>query len=235
MTSVGPIDETEVLRLPRWLKAVAASFLTLVLAAMAFAVFEPIQVLPRIRLAPGYGLVSADGSLATSEDARGVVTLYSFAPTDCDERCDDMFETLATVQRRIGEEVDLGETEFRIVTIALDGVDDPTALEAAATASGADGEAWRWYGGDETTIETVVANGFRRWYEPTDEGRVDFDPAFVLVDGNGLIRGDYRYQTLSSDHDKFVRHTEILAEEIRNANGATALAYEAAHLFLCYP
>ena len=29
----------------------------IILAAIAFAVFEPIQVLPRIRLAPGYLLV----------------------------------------------------------------------------------------------------------------------------------------------------------------------------------
>jgi protein SCO1/2 len=232
---VGPVDEDETLRIPRWLKAVAASFFTLALAAVAFAVFEPIQVLPRIRLAPGYGLVADDGSVATSEDARGQVTLYSFAPTDCGDRCDAMFDTLATVQDRIGREVDLGSTEFKLVTIAIDGVEDPGALSEAARASGADGVNWRWYGGDEDAIETVVARGFRRWFERDTDGELAFDPAFVLVDGNGLIRGDYRYQTLAADHDKFVRHAEILAEEIRYADGPTALAYEAAHLFLCYP
>lgn len=213
----------------------AASFATLVVAALAFAIFEPIQVLPRIRLAPGYGLVAEDGSFVSSEDARGAVTLYSFAPTDCGERCDSMFATLARVQDRVADEIDLGDTDFRIVTIALDGVEDPAVLARAATEAGADGERWRWYGGDEATTRTVVAQGFRRWYEPAEDGGVDFDPAFVLVDGNGLIRGDYRYQTLAADDDKFVRHAAILAEEIRNADGATALAYEAAHLFLCYP
>ena len=213
----------------------AATFFTLALAAVAFAVFEPIQVLPRLRLAPGYGLVSDDGSFATSEDARGAVTLYSFAPTDCGDRCAPMFDTLATVRDRIDDEVDLGETDFRIVTIALDGIDDPAELAAAAVASGADGERWHWYGGDEATIDTVVARGFRRWFERGSDGEIDFDPAFIIVDGNGVVRGDYRYQTLAADDDKLVRHTEILAEEIRNADGATALAYEAAHLFLCYP
>lgn len=213
----------------------AASFLTIVVAAMAFAIFEPIQVLPRIRLAPGYGLTADDGSFVSSEDARGDVILYSFAPTDCGDRCDAMFTTLARVQERIADEVDLGDTDFRIVTIALDGVDDPAVLARAAAESGADGERWRWYGGDEATTRTVVALGFRRWYEPTADGGIDFDPAFVLVDGNRLIRGDYRYQTLAADDDKFVRHAAILAEEIRNSEGAAALAYEAAHLFLCYP
>jgi protein SCO1/2 len=229
------VPEEEVLRIPRWLKAVAATFATLVVAAMAFAIFEPIQVLPRIRLAPGYGLVADDGSFVSSEDARGDVTLYSFAPTDCGERCDAMFATLGRVRQRIETEVDLGDTEFRLVTVALDGVDDPEVLARAAQASGADGVRWRWYGADDETTRTVVAGGFRRWYERTDEGTIDFDPTFVLVDGNGLIRGDYRYQTLAADDDKFVRHATILAEEIRNADGATAVAYEAAHLFLCYP
>ncbi len=197
--------------------------------------FEPIQVLPRIRLAPGYGLTADDGSFVSSETARGAVTLYSFAPTDCGDECAEMFTTLATVQERIDEEVDLGDTDFRIVTIALDGVADPGALAAAAEQSGADGTNWRWYGADEDTTRTVVAAGFRRWYERADDGSIDFDRAMVLVDGNGLIRGEYRYQTLAADHEKFVRHAGILADEIRNADGATALAYEAAHLFLCYP
>lgn len=234
--SVGvAVDVDETLHLPRWLKAFGAAFLAFGLAAIAFAVFEPIQVLPRLRLAPGYGLISDDGSLATSEDARGEVTLYSFAPTTCGDGCDDLFATLATVQERVADEIDLGDTEFRIVTIALDQVDDGATLARAAEASGADGTTWRWYGGDETTIDTVVASGFRRWFERSADGSIEVDPAFMLVDGNGVIRGDYRYQTLAADHDKLVRHTEILAEEIRNANGATALAYEAAHLFLCYP
>lgn len=213
----------------------AASFATLVVAAMAFAIFEPIQVLPRLRLAPGYGLTSADGSFVTSEDGRGTVTLYSFAPTDCGERCDPMFATLRRVQDRIDDEVDLGGTRFRMVTIAIDGVDDPAVLATAIQRSGADGLRWQWLGGDEATTRNVVAGGFRRWYEATPGGTIEFDPAFVLVDGNGLIRGDYRYQTLAADDDKLIRHTNILAEEIRHADGPAAVAYEAAHLFLCYP
>ena len=58
---------------------------------------------------------------------------------------------------------------------------------------------------------------------------------FLLVDGNGVLRGDYRYQTLADDADKLVRHIGLLGAEIRNSDGASAVAYEAAHLFLCYP
>jgi protein SCO1/2 len=216
------------------LKAVACCFVAVVIAAMAFAIFEPIQVLPRFRLAPGYSLVADDGSAVTSEDGRGTVTLYSFAPMNCDSRCDAMFETMRVVERRVGSEVDFGDTEFRLVTIALDG-DGPEGLADAAARSGADGRTWRWVGGDERSVRNVVAVGFERYYEVDDAGAVSFDPGFVLVDGNGVIRGEYRYQTLASDADKFIRHFQILADEVRNAEGAVAVAYEAAHLFLCYP
>lgn len=221
--------------LPRWFKLAAVGFAVLIGAAMAFAIFEPIQVLPRIRLAPGYSLTTADGATMNSELGRGTVTLYSFATTDCGDRCDEMFDTLRQVQDRVVDEVDLGAAEFRVVTIALDPVDGPAELAAAAEASGADGIRWQWIGGDATSIRRIVGTGFRRFFEESSSGEITFDPSFVIVDGNGVVRGDYRYQTLADDADKLIRHTEILAEEIRYADGPAALAYEAAHLFLCYP
>ena len=203
---------------------------------MAFAIFEPIQVLPRIRQAPGYAMTDQHGQLFTSETARGAVTLYTFAPTDCDDRCRSIEATMAEVAERTAVEVDLGGAPLHLVTVALDDGPTPAELDAAAARSGADGDVWRWVGGEADDVERLVASGFHRWFEMSDDGgTVEFDPGFVLVDGNGVIRGEYRYQTLASDGDKLVHHIEILAEEIRLAKGATAVAYEAAHLFLCYP
>ncbi|MFV0260198.1 MAG: SCO family protein [Acidimicrobiales bacterium] len=216
----------------------AGLFALLVVAGIAFAVFQPITVLPRMRLAPGYSLTGADGTSATSEDARSTLTLYSFAPVDCGDACDELFATLAVVRDQVAADVDLEGTDFRIVTIALDDLspaEAPDALREATVRSGADGDRWRWVGGDALEVQTVVGSGFRVWSETEPDGEIAFDPAFVLVDGNGLIRGDYRYRTVSSDDDKLIRHTEILATEVRNAEGPAAVAYEAAHLFLCYP
>ncbi len=105
----------------------------------------------------------------------------------------------------------------------------------AAEASGADGETWQWLGGSESEIRTVVGAGFQRFYEIKTDGSIRFDPGYVLVDGAGVVRGEYRYQTLADDSDKITSHVAVLAEEIRYADGAGAIAYEAAHLFLCYP
>ncbi len=223
---------------PRWLKAAFGVFAVVVASALAFAILEPIQVLPRIRLAPGYALTDADGRTVTSETARGELTLYTFAPTDCDSACDDIFTTMDEVGRRVDAEVDLGRVDFRRITIALDPEPTSAELSSAMTRSGADGWAWRWLGGEEAVVRQVVGAGFRRFYEADRNdpaAPIRFDPGYVLVDGTGVIRGEYRYQTLASDADKLVHHVDILAAEVRNASGATAVAYEAAHLFLCYP
>ncbi|MFV9672430.1 MAG: SCO family protein, partial [Acidimicrobiia bacterium] len=108
-------------------------------------------------------------------------------------------------------------------------------LTAEADAFGADGLVWRFATGEEAHLANVVKAGFKVWYEEQDDGSFVFDPTLILVDGWGVIRGEYEYQTLKSDADKIIHHLDILTEEIRNANGAAGLAYEAAHLFLCYP
>ncbi len=229
------VDPDEEFSLPRSLKILAGIFVLFIAGAMAFVIFEPIQVLPRIRLAPGYAMLSQDGSPVSSEAARGTVTLYNFAPTGCTTECEDMNRTMADVQAWVGTDLDLGDVDFRLVTIALDPVENSDQLVEAAARSGSDGVNWIWIGGDQTTIENVAGTGFRRFFETQDDGSIRFDPGYVLVDGNGVVRGDYRYQTLADDSDKLTSHLQILADEIRYANGATAIAYEAAHLFLCYP
>jgi protein SCO1/2 len=212
----------------KWLIGIGAVVLV---GVMAFAIFEPVQVLPRIRVAPGFALVDQSGAAFTSEDGRGAVTLYTFLPTDCGDECTGVNETMREVGAAAA--VDLADADFRQVTVALD-TGDPARLTAAASRSGADGEVWRWVGADETTLHDVVGEGFRVFYEETSDG-VEFDPVFVIVDSAGLIRGDYRYSTLASDTDRLSRHISLLGAELRNSEGAASLVYEAAHIFLCYP
>lgn len=204
-----------------------------VAGVMAFAIFEPVQVLPRIGLGPGFSFIDQAGSAYTSQDGRGFVTLYAFAPTDCGPECDAIHGTVSEVGERVEDAVDLGEAEFRVVTVALDS-SDPAELAAAASRAGADGDRWMWVGAEEPHRKEVVGGGFEVFYENHD-GQTDFDPVFVIVDGNGLIRGEYRYATLASDADRLTRHIGLLGDEIRNADGNAALIYEAAHVFLCYP
>ena len=213
----------------------AIPIVAIILAAVAFAVFEPIQVLPRIRLAPGFLLTDQTGHSLTSEDVRGDIVLYNFGYTSCGDTCDEMNQTMRQIQSRI-DEADVGDTAVRLVTISFDPEsDDPAALAEYGSQVGADGEQWAFATAEPDHLANVVKAGFQAWYERKDDGSFIFDPAFVLVDGWGVIRGEYRYQTNASDTDKILHHLDILGEEIRNAHGAAGLAYEAAHFFLCYP
>lgn len=221
---------------PRWMKATVGVVLVLISAAIAFAVFEPIQVLPRLRLAPGYSLTDQSGGNLTSEDVRGSVTLYTFVSLDCVDECREIDETMRFVQEEVAAGIDLGDTNFRLVTIVLDENPTVAALDTVAARSGADGKRWTVVGGDAAELQNVVASGFGRFFSQDDnQASVRFDPGFVLVDGAGVIRGDYRYQTLADDGEKLVRHIDVLSSELKYADGSAALAYEAAHLFLCYP
>lgn len=49
------------------------------------------------------------------------------------------------------------------------------------------------------------------------------------MDGWGIIRGEYRYQTMTPDADRILRHIGVLAKEVDNSQGAASLAYEAVH------
>jgi protein SCO1/2 len=229
--STHPAKSTSGLpRVFKWLLGIGG---LVVVGVFAFAIFEPVQVLPRVRVAPGFSFVDQAGRSFTSEDGRSAVTLYTFAPVDCGVECDDIAATMQEVGHRVETSVDLGDTQFRRVTIALDS-DDPVELAGAAAASGADGESWVWAGGDQTQTRDVVGGGFGVYYDNTDTG-TEFDPVFVIVDGAGLIRGEYRYATLASDADRLTRHISLLGEELRNSKGAGSLVYEAAHVLLCYP
>lgn len=205
-----------------------------VLGVMAFAVFEPVQVLPRVRLAPGFTFIDQVGESFTSQDTRGSVTLYSFAPAGCGADCDPIFHTMREVGERVAIEADLGGADFQMVTVALDS-NDAAELATAATVSGADGESWRWVGGEPGAIEATVGSGFRVFYDLSQPSDVEFDPVYVITDATGLIRGEYRYSVIASDADRLTRHIALLGDEMRNSEGAASILYEAAHLFLCYP
>ncbi len=207
----------------------------ILVAVLAFAVFEPIQVLPRIRLAPGFAMVDQSGATFTSDDARGTVTLYTFTHGDCGESCDGTNQTMAEIASRVNDDIDLTSIDLSMVTVSFDAESDEDRLDELARSSGADGVLWRWAALAPEHVSTVVGSGFQVYVDERADGGFDFDQTFVLVDGWGVIRGEYQYATLASDADRITRHIGLLDEEIRNSHGVASFAYEAAHVFLCYP
>ena len=217
-----------------WFISLMVFGLLLALGALWFKIFEPIQVLPRIRLSPGFALTDQHGAQVTSEDLRGSVVLYTFSYAGCPEPCPAPEPTVAAIRDRI-DEVDMGDTDVRFVTLSFDASDTPDDLTDRAVAMGADGDEWFYATAEENRLKPIIGSGFKTYFEEREDGSFAFDPALILVDGLGVVRGEYRYQTLASDTDRILNHIDILGEEVRNAHGPAGLAYEAAHFFLCYP
>ena len=121
------------------------------------------------------------------------------------------------------------------MTISVDPEDTPATLAAYADSRGADPDLWTFASvEDDRFLADVVAGGFNTYFAQEEDGSIRLDKTFVLVDGAGIIRNEYKYQTQTSDSERIHRHLGVLAEEVENSTGAASLAYEAAHLFLCY-
>lgn len=205
----------------------------LVALVLWFTIARPVVVLPRMQLAPGYGLQDARGQLVTSEDQRGVLVLYSFAYSRCQATCSKLYKTLQTVDEELAKTPDR-KPPFRFITLTVDPTrDTPQQLAQFKLPFEPKAVPWTWLSGTEQRMKDVVGGGFELYYQPQADGSVAFAPAFVLVDGFGVVRAEYDAYEISSR--LLLEHIELLYKEIEQSSGLGSLAYEAAHFFACYP
>ncbi len=204
----------------------------LILAVLWFTTARPVLVLPRLRLAPGFALTAASGAPVTSEDQRGKLTLYSFAYSGCAERCTNLYATLQELDATLAERGAL-TPPLRFITISIDPQDNPQRLAQFVLPFQPRAVEWLWLTGPETTLRTVIGAGFEVLAQPDEAGGFVLAPRFVLVDGAGIIRGEYDAAVTSSR--QIAEYLDILYAEIEKSTGASKLAYEAAHFFACYP
>lgn len=215
----------------RWRTYVLSGGLLLLLTGiLAFATLQPFQVLPRIGLGPGFALIDQDGERLTSEDLRGQLVLYNFTDSGCVTPCVQTSQVMRDLQVRLPQIATQG-LPVTLVTIAFD--DTPAQLHHYAAALGADLTTWHFLTGEPAHLKQVIGGGFGIYYAVQANGTVAHEPTFVLVDGNGIIRA--RYRTATPDLAVIERDIELISREVRESHGAMRLAYEAAHLFLCYP
>src|SRR3954468_174662 len=112
-------------RLWLWLLALPVA------AVMAFAIFQPIRVLPRISLAPAYSLIDQAGKKFTSESVRGKLVLYTFSDSRCTSPCRSTSAPLAAMQGALGQ-VQPGAIPLNFVTIFVDAAANPAGLPRMA-------------------------------------------------------------------------------------------------------
>ncbi len=211
-----------------------------VIAVLAFNIFQPIKVLPRVGLAPGFVFTNQEGVRKTSEDFRGKLTMYSFTFTECGDGCPQTTQQMQLLKNALGQSTNT-DTKFALVTISLDQErDTPEKMKKFASAYLTDGVgdvSWDFLSGDVTRTRYVVGGGFSVYYKNIKDqngvSSIKFEPRYVLVDGWGIIRAEYRGVELNVA--RVLRDAGYLQSEIRNSQGVARYAYEAAHLFRCYP
>ncbi len=213
----------------------------LLLAVAAFYLFRPIVVLPRITLAPGYSLVNHAGEAVVSESWRGRLTLYSFTYSRCGADCPQSLQDIAALRAAVAARLEPDDPQLNFVTLTVDPErDTPEALRALADLGeqlppGRPDLPWVLLTGDPLEMKYIVGGGFHVYYaaDARTDGGVAFEPRYVLVDASGILRAEYFSAT--PDPALIVRDLRLLADEAARSTGAARVAYEAAHLFACYP
>jgi protein SCO1/2 len=218
----------------RWYHALIGVVALVLFALVLFVTLQPIQVLPRMTLAPGWGFTDETGATFTSENLRGKLTLYNFTYTNCQAPdCPETGAAMAAIQERL-QIVETGGIPVQLLTISFDpDRDTPAVLRTWLARQGALPATWKAVTGAPDKLKNVIGAGFSAYYAQNEDGSFAFDPMYVLVDGNGIIRSRYRTATL--DPEIIARDLGLVTREVANSSGAQKLAYEAAHLFLCYP
>ena len=234
-TAVSPSKQSNsVANSPIW-RIFFTLFTILALGVVAFSTFRPIVVLPRITLSPGFALTDQTGAPISNEDFRGQIVLYNFTYAGCEAPCLQTGAVMAQVQSEV-EKMETGGIPIKLVSISIDPErDTPAVLAAYGQRYGANPDLWHVATGSAVQLKSVIGGGFSVYYKhPQDgAGEIKLDPAFMLVDGNGILRAEYR--TAVPDIDIIVRDMGLLVQEAHNSDGPARYAYEAAHLFLCYP
>lgn len=212
-----------------WLGLLAIPLVAVVL----FAVVQPVKVVPRIGLAPGFIFTDMNGKRVTNEDLRGKLALYNFTTSSCTGPCADSLATMQAVQALLPT-LDTGGIPVALVTVSLDPErDTPEQLHSFAQRLDADPVTWQFVTGTPERVKQVVGGGFGLYYEELADGTISFAPMMALVDGNGILRA--KYKNGLPDVETIRRDLGLVVDEVRNSDGAGSLVYEAAHLFLCYP
>lgn len=149
---------------------------------------EPLPVYGQL---PGFSLVNRDGRTVRLVDLSGKAWVADFVFTRCPASCPMMSSRMARLERSLPS--DLG---VRMVSITVDPTfDTPEVLERYARKFQAP-ERWLFLTGGREAVRSLCVEGFKLGLDMDPGPGVGPEPIlhstrFVLVDGEGRIRGYY--------------------------------------------
>jgi protein SCO1/2 len=144
---------------------------------------------------PSFALTDQMGRTVTDKDLRGSAWVANFVFTRCPSVCPMLTAKFQALQTKLGK-----LPGVRYVSISVDPeYDTPQVLAEYAQRFSADSTRWQFLTGPLKDIEKTVVNGFK--IHMGQPQKSESDPTlveimhgehFVLVDGEGVIRGYYR-------------------------------------------
>lgn len=135
--------------------------------------------------APAFALVDQDGNPFTDAQLLGHPWIADFIFTTCASLCPTMSAHMADMQDQLPADV-------KLVSFSVDPAHDtPAALKAYGARYHAQPNRWIFLTGDEKTQERVVRAMKLAFAPSVGDIPIQHDEHFVLVDGQGKIRGFY--------------------------------------------
>ena len=154
---------------------------------------EPTRPAPEIYYpVPSFAMIDHRGQPFTRDDLLGKISIADFIFTRCDTTCPVITLRMRGVQEKTDPAVQL-------LSFSVDPAHDtPARLREYAARAGADESRWKFVTGDPAEMLDLVEEGFKVPMEPAPPAAIDggapqmqHTEHFVLIDGDGLIRGYY--------------------------------------------
>lgn len=168
-----------------------AALLAVVAAALLQQLRRP-EPPPVLSELPGFSLTNRDGRTVTLQDLAGAPWVADFVFTRCPATCPMMTARMARLNRDLPADLPV-----RLVSFSVDPEHDiPEVLERYARSFQAPGR-WLFLTGDRREIRELSEKGFKLGVTKELPPGVDapepivHSTRFVLVDGEGRIRGYY--------------------------------------------
>ncbi|MBO8140827.1 MAG: hypothetical protein H0Z37_01430 [Firmicutes bacterium] len=204
----------------------------LVAGVLYFALARPVQVLPRMNAVPPFQMADQRGGEYRFPDRARPVNVFVVAAS-WDERA---IHPAAHLLEGIWQEADargwLDRMQLAWITPDPENEDPQSLASLAGRVPVLSRAGVPVLLGAPVAVRMAVGAGFGIYVGASEDGRAVYEPAVVLVDDRGILRGRYSVRSVTSD--RLTRDIGLLINEYE-AEGAGRVLFEAAHLFVCYP
>jgi len=179
----------------RWLPAALAALLLMMTIGLGLVWWwgrRPAAALPVLGEVPAFRLTDRRGATVTTADLAGHPWIVDLVFTRCQLSCPRMTERM----KALGPQLAVG---VRRVSVSVDpSHDTPAVLDVYVRQHRAEAPDWLFLTGDEAEMRRLAVDGLKLGVAPAaaDDPRAAQEPVthstrFVLVDGQGRIRGYY--------------------------------------------